>query len=224
MTEIVVHHLEKSRSHRVLWALEALDVPYTVKRYARNPKTMRADPALRDVHPLGKSPVVTIGETVIAETGAILEHLSDLHDGRLRPAPGTDDAIRCRYFLHYAEGSLMPPLLVKLIIDRVRTAPLPFFVKPIARGIANKVDETFTDREVESHGDFLDRELADRSFFVGEALTLADIQMSYPVQALLHRGGDRQWPNLRSWLTAMQARDDYQRALEEGGDTNLIPG
>lgn len=224
MPEIVVHHLEQSRSHRVLWTLEALSLPYTVKRYERNAKTMRADPALEDVHPLGKSPVITVDGTVIAETGAILEHLSDLADGALRPDPGTEDAIRCRYFLHYAEGSLMPPLLVKLIIGRVRQAPLPFFVKPIAKAIANKVDETFTNGEVDKHTAFLEGQLSGREFFAGPTLTLADIQMSYPIEALLHRGDASAAPNLAAWLGRMKSRDDYRRALERGGDTNLIPG
>ena len=141
---ITVHHLENSRSQRVLWLLEELAVPYEVRRYARDPKTLYAPPALAKVHPLGKSPVITDGDITVAESGAIVEYLIDAHgQGRLRPAPGTPEQRRYTYWLHFAEGSLMPPLLMQLVFDKVRTAPVPFFVKPIVLGIADKVTASY---------------------------------------------------------------------------------
>lgn len=227
VTEIIVHHLERSRSHRVVWALEALGLPYSVQRYGRDPKTMRADPALKKVHPLGKSPVVTIDGTTFAESGAILEELADRAAAAgkpsLRPEPGTEEHRRFRYFLHYAEGSLMAPLLVALITRQIRVAPVPFFVKPIAKGIAAKVDEGFTSGELSAHVSFLEAELASRDHFCGAELTLADIQMSYPVEALLHRGGIDA-PNLRAFRDRIHALPEHAKAMEVTGDEGLIPG
>src|SRR5688572_13624585 len=137
---LVVHHLNNSRSQRVLWLLEELGLPYEVKRYQRDPKTMLAPPELQRVHPLGKSPVLEDGGRVLAESGAIIEYLVETHGGgRLRPAPGSDEHLRWRYWLHYAEGSAMPPLLLSLVFAKVRSAPAPFFVRPIAKAIADKV-------------------------------------------------------------------------------------
>lgn len=149
---ITLHHLNNSRSQRILWMLEELGVPYQIKRYQRDPKTMLAPPELRAIHPLGKSPVITDAELTLAESGAIIEYLADRYgDGRLIPAHGTPQRLRCNYWLHYAEGSAMPPLLLKLVLNRVRTAPAPFFVKPIAKRIANKVDHSFIDPQLKLH-------------------------------------------------------------------------
>lgn len=219
MPDVTVHHLERSRSHRVLWLLEELEVPYELKEYARDPETLRASAELKKVHPLGKSPVVTVDGMTIAESGAILEHLVEaVGQGRLRPEPGSDAHARYRFFLHYAEGSLMPPLLVRLITDKVKTAKLPFFVKPIATRIADQIDGSYTAPEIENHLGFLERELADRPFFAGEELTAADVQMSYPLEAASSRGGlggDRR--NLVAWLERIRARPAYHRAVERGG-------
>ena len=134
---LVVHHLENSRSQRVLWLLEELGLPYEIVHYKRDATTMMAPPELLAVHPLGKSPVITDGETTVAETGAIVEYiLAQYGDGRLLPALGTPEALRYRYWLHFAEGSAMPPLLLTLIFDRIANAPMPFFIKPVARGIS----------------------------------------------------------------------------------------
>src|SRR4249920_636693 len=136
---ITVHHLNNSRSQRVLWLLEELCVPYEVKRYQRDPVTMLAPPSLRAVHPLGKSPVITDGALTLAESGGIIEYVVERYGGgRLAPPPGTPERLRYSYWLHFAEGSAMPPLLLKLVFDRIERAPMPFFAKPIARAIAGR--------------------------------------------------------------------------------------
>ena len=220
---ITLHHLNNSRSQRILWLLEELGVPYEIKRYQRDPKTMLAPPELRRVHPLGKSPVITDGELTVAESGAIIEYLADRYgEGKLLPPAGTSQRLRCSYWLHYAEGSAMPPLLLKLVLNRVRTAPAPFFVKPIARGIADKVDRTFTDPQLKLHLDYLDAELGEREWFVGDSLSAADIQLSFPLEAFAARGGlGSSYPRLGAFLQRIHARPAYRRALERGGEYRL---
>jgi glutathione S-transferase len=220
---ITLHHLDNSRSQRILWLLEELDVPYEIKRHQRDPKTMLAPPELRLVHPLGKSPVITDGELTVAESGAIIEYLADRYgDGKLLPPAGTPERLRCNYWLHYAEGSAMPPLLLKLVLNRVRTAPAPFFVRPIARGIADKVDRTFTDPQLKLHLDYLQTELGAREWFVGDALSAADIQLSFPLEAFAARGGlGSNYPRLDAFLQRIHARPAYRRALERGGEYRL---
>ena len=224
---ITVHHLENSRSQRVLWLLEELGTPYTVKRYARDPRTMLAPPELKAVHPLGKSPVIDDDGTVVAESGAIVEYLVDVHGGgRLKPPPGTPEARRCTYWLHFAEGSLMPPLLVALIFAKVRGAKVPFFVKPILKGIAAQVHKAYIDPNVTSLLAFMESELAQREWFAGEAFTAADVQMSYPLEAAAAgRAGftAQSHPKLHAWLLRCQARPAYQRALAAGGPYSVIP-
>ncbi len=221
---IVVHHLNNSRSQRVLWLLEELGLPYEVQRYQRDAQTMLAPPALRAVHPLGKSPVISDGEVVVAESGAIVEYLVETHgQGRLAPAPGTPARRRYTYWLHYAEGSAMPPLLMALVFSRVRNAPAPFFVRPIARGIADKVMKTFVGPQIKAHLAFMEGELADRDWFAGDDLTAADIQMSFPLEAAAARGGlDGRYPRLSDWLARIHARPAYQRALAKGGEYTLM--
>jgi glutathione S-transferase len=223
MAEITVHHLEASRSHRVLWLLEELEVPYRIERYARDPKTLRAPASLRAVHPLGKSPVVTLDGQVLAESGAILEHLvEDVGGGRLRPEPGTEASRRYRYFLHYAEGSLMPPLLMRLITGIAREAKMPFFVKPIARALLDRIDAGYANGEIRGHLRFLEEELATRPYLAGDDFTAADIQMSYPLEAAASRGGlDSSYPNLNAYLDRIRARPAYARAVERGGSPVL---
>lgn len=225
MQELTVHHLESSRSQRVLWLLEELQVPYAVKQYARDPQTKRAPAELRAVHPLGKSPVVTLPDgTVLAESGAIIETLVELHgNGRLRPAPGTEAHRRYVFWMHYAEGSLMPPLLVRFILQRLRSAPLPFFVRPIARGIAGKIDEAFTTPELSRHVAFLESELEGRPWLTGDELTAADVQMSFPLEALLARA-EAKPPRIGAFVERVRARPAYQRALERGGPYDLNMG
>lgn len=221
---IVVHHLNNSRSQRILWLLEELGLDYEVKRYQRDPKTMLAPAELRKIHPLGKSPVVTDGDLVLAESGAIITWLAARYgDGSLMPAMGTDAWLRCNYWLHYAEGSAMPPLLLKLVFQRVASAPMPFFVRPVARMITQRTNEGFIDPQLKLHRDYLESELADNdAWFVGEAFSVADIQLSFPIEALAARGGlDASCPKLQAWLQRIHARAAYQRALERGGPYQL---
>ena len=216
--DITVHHLEASRSHRVLWLLEELGVEYAIERYQRDPKTMRAPEALKAIHPLGKAPVVSLDGHVLAESGAILDTLVEtLGDGRFRPKPGTEAFRRYRYFLHYAEGSLMPPLLVALITEKLRTVPMPFFLKPIPRAVAGKIDEAYTRVEIPRHFGFLDAELGSRPFITGDELTAADVQLSYPVAAAASRGFSDGYPNVAAYLARLEARPAYQKAIEIGG-------
>jgi len=220
---IVVHHLNNSRSQRVLWLLEELGLPYEIVRYERDPKTMLAPKALRDVHPLGKSPVLVDGDVTVAESGAIVEYLVDRYgEGRLRPAAGTPEALRYRYFLHYAEGSAMPQLLLKLVFSRMETAPVPFFAKPIARMLARGAQKTFVDPQLKLHLDYLESQLADADYFAGDTLTAADIQMSFPLEAAASRAGlDASRPRLKAFLARIHARPAYRAALERGGEYAL---
>lgn len=220
---IVVHHLNNSRSQRVLWLLEELGLAYEVKHYQRDPATMLAPSELRAVHPLGKSPVVTDGGLTLAESGAILEYLADRYGaGRLIPGHGTPERLRCNYWLHYAEGSAMPPLLLKLVFQRVESAPMPFFVRPIARGITRKVQRQFVDPQLALHLDYLESELGKAEWFGGDAFSVADVTMSFPLQAAAARAGlDAGRPRLWSFLQRIRARPAYQRALGRGGAYTL---
>jgi len=216
---ITVHHLENSRSQRVLWLLEEMGLPYEIELYKRDPKTMLAPASLRQVHPLGKSPVITDGEVTVAESGAIVEYLIEHHgNGRLIPAAGSDEMLRYRYWLHFAEGSAMPPLLMALVFDKVKTAPMPFFVKPIARAIAGKVMDGFVAPNLQTQFDFMEAELKRSKWFAGNEFTAADVQMSFPVEAATQRAAlDGSRPKLMAWLKRIHARPAYKRALERGG-------
>jgi glutathione S-transferase len=215
---ITVHHLERSRSHRILWLLEELELPYEIVEYRRDPKTLKGAPELAKVHPLGKSPVVTVDGNTLAESGAIIEYLVERHGGgRLAPKPGTPEHLKYRYFLHYAEGSLMAPLLVAFLCGRVKAAPLPFFVKPIARKIADGVGEQYVEPNLRAHVAFLEQSLADSTWFAGPDLTGADVQMSYPVEGLLTRAGDLAGPRVRAFIERIHERPAYKRAIERGG-------
>jgi glutathione S-transferase len=216
---IVVHHLNNSRSQRVLWLLEELGLPYEIVKYERDAATMLAPPSLLAVHPLGKSPVITDGDTTVAETGAIVEYLIERHgEGRLAPTPGTPEHLRYRYWLHFAEGTAMTPLLLTLIFERVATAPMPFFVKPIARGISNKVLDAAARPNIKRQLDFMEAELGKSEWFAGAELTGADIMMSFPLEAAAQRAGlAASRPRLMAFLKRIHARPAYQKALERGG-------
>lgn len=221
---ITVHHLNNSRSQRVLWLLEELGLDYTVKRYERDPVTMLAPPELRKVHPLGKSPVITDGLHTVAESGAIIEYLVGAHDqGRLRPADGSPERLAYTYWLHYAEGSAMPPLLLSLIFGKIRKAPAPFFIKPIVQGVADKVMNSFVKPQLKTHLDFMEAHLSSQAWFAGADFSAADIQMSFPLEAAASRGGlDGSRPSLGRFLESIHARPAYQRALERGGPYQLL--
>lgn len=221
---IVVHHLNNSRSQRILWLLEELGLEYEVKRYERDPKTMLAPPELKAIHPLGKSPVITDGELTLAESGAIIEYLVDKYgQGRLAPAAGSVERLRFTYWLHYAEGSAMSPLLLKLVFNKVESSPMPFFVKPFAKGIARKVKSSFVEPQIIQHLDYLNGELAATGWFAGDAFSAADVQMSFPLEAAAARGGlDGKWPNLMAFLQRIHERPAYKKALERGGEYDII--
>ena len=201
---ITVHHLENSRSQRVLWLLEELGLPYQVKRYERNKATMLAPPELRAVHPLGKSPVIEDDGVVVAETGAIVEFLVEKADGRLGAPAHRNDVLRYRHFLHYAEGSLMPPLFTKLVLSRV----------PLLGKVAQKKFQPMVD----VHLDDVEAELAARLWFAGKDFTAADVMMSFPLEAAVARAAATQGrPHIAAWLSKVHARPAYQAALKAGG-------
>ena len=222
---IVVHHLNNSRSQRVLWMLEELGLPYEIVRYQRDPKTMLAPKSLREVHPLGKSPVLVDGDHVLAESAAILEYLLERYgNGRFVPRAGTPEALRYRYFMHYAEGSAMPPLLLKLVFVRMVSAPVPFFAKPIARMLARGAQKTFVDPQLKLHLDYLEGEIGKTGWFAGDEFTAADVQMSFPLEAAASRAAlDASRPGLHAFLERIHARPAYRAALERGGDYDLVP-
>jgi glutathione S-transferase len=204
---ILVHHLENSRSQRVLWLLEELGLDYEIRRYERNPKTMLAPPELRRVHPLGKSPVIEDGDggpRVLAETGAIVEYLVEKAGGRLGAPAHREEALRYRHFLHYAEGSLMPPLLAMLVVRRL--------------GLLGRPARPTLQRMIDAHLDWLESELGSRPWFAGEEFTAADMMMSFPLEAARHRAGlGASRPNLIDWLERIHARPAYAAALAKGG-------
>ena len=222
---LTVHHLNNSRSQRVLWLLEELGVPYEIKRYERDPKTMLAPPELRAVHPLGKSPVITDAGQTIAESGAIIEYLVEKYGegSGLKPAAGTPERLRYTYWLHYAEGSAMPPLLLKLVAQRIGTAPMPFFAKPIARKIAATLQSSFINPQLKLHFGYMDNELSKTGWFAGDTFTAADVQMSFPLEAGSARAGMKgRTPAIDDFLQRIHARPAYQRALERGGVYEIV--
>jgi glutathione S-transferase len=216
---VVVHHLNNSRSQRVLWLLEELGVPYEVKRYERDAKTMLAPPSLIAIHPLGKSPIIVDGEVKVAESGAIIEYLVDKYGaGRLIPAAGTEPRRRYTYWLHYAEGSAMSPQLFKFVFDRIAKNPAPWPVSAIARRIASTVTTTFIAPNLKRHLDYIEAELNSHAWFAGEEFTAADVQMSFPLEIAVSRAGlDASRPKSMTFLDRIHARDAYKRALERGG-------
>ena len=222
---ITVHHLEMSRSQRVLWLLEELGLPYELKVYPRDPKTRLAPAALKQIHPMGKSPVITDGDLVVAESGAILEYLMERYaqpaaqaDAPALTQPGTPEHMQCRYWMHFAEGSLMNWLVMKLVFKTIPTQPMPFFVKPIARALCGTVQQKLIDPNVQTALAFIEEHLGTHRWFAGEHLTMADFQMSFAVEALMSRANDAsRCPHLQAYLERMHARPAYQRGIAKGG-------
>lgn len=221
---IVVHHLNNSRSQRVLWLLEELGLSYEIKRYQRDPQTMLAPAALREVHPLGKSPVLTDGALTLAESGAIVEYLVERYGkGRLIPPAGTPERLRYTYWMHFAEGSAMPPLVMKLVFDRLEKGPMPFFVRPVARALAARVKRGFIEPNLARQLDFMEGELGKSAWFAGAEFSAADVQMSFPLEAATVRGGlDAKRPRLMGFLARIRAREAYRRAIERGGELRIL--
>lgn len=217
MAEIVVHHLEHSRSLRLLWLLEEVGVDYEVVRYART-RGFRAPPELQAVHPLGRAPLLTIGDEVLAESGAIFEAVLDrFGEGRFRPDPGAPTYSDYRYWLHYAEGSLPAPLIAKLVAVRVARAPVPFFMKPLVRRIGRQIEAGYAGPELALHGGYLDAHLDGREWFVGSSFTAVDILMSYPLGAGVERAGWGTCAHIVGWLERGRARPAWERAVARGG-------
>lgn len=222
---ITLHHLENSRSQRVLWLLEELGVDYEIERYERDPVTSLAPQALKDIHPLGKSPVITDGDITVAESGAIIDYLVEHYDeaGRLQPDPDDAAALRdYRYFMHYAEGTVMPLLIIALLLRHVDEAKMPFFVKPVARGITGKIRSGYLDNNLASNLAFMESELSRKPWFAGTRFTAADIQMSFIVEGLsVSVDLAATFPKLAAFLARCHATPTYQAALERGGPFKL---
>jgi glutathione S-transferase len=220
---ITLHHLNSSRSQRVLWLLEELGVEYEVRQYQRDPGTLRAPPELQAVHFLGKSPTITDGDRTLAESGAIVEYLVHRYGaGRLAPPADAPERARYTYWLHYAEGSAILPLVLRLIFRQMPRQPMPALARPIVRALARNVIETFVEPQIERHLDYMDGELTRSSWFAGDEFTAADIQMSFPVQVAAMRGGiERSHPRLWTYLQRIHARPAYERALAKGGPYDL---
>lgn len=218
---ILVHYLENSRAHRILWLLEELGLPYEIMSYRRGPD-MRAPAELKRVHPLGKSPVIEDGGRIIAESGAIIEYLLDHHGATsgLRPQPdedGGDARLRYNYWLHYAEGSAMPLLVMKLIASRL-PSQVPLLVRPVAQLIARGLQDRLTDPQLTEHMGFWETELSRDGWFAGRSFTAADIAMSFPVEAGLSRFKMKgEMPAISRYVAAIRARPAYQQALSRGG-------
>ncbi|MCJ8170585.1 glutathione S-transferase [Atopomonas sediminilitoris] len=216
---LTIHHLNNSRSQRVLWLLEELAVPYRIEHYQRDAKTNLAPESLKAVHPLGKSPVLTDDEVVVAESAVIIEHLIEHHgQGRFQPSAASEAARQARYWLHYAEGSLMPFLVMSLVFRKIKEAPMPFFIKPVAKGIANQVMQSFVEPNVSTHLRYIDTHLATHTWFAGDELSAADFQMIFPLEAAISRSTlAQQLPNIAAYVKRVHARPAYQQALSKGG-------
>ncbi|GAA5126047.1 glutathione S-transferase [Alloalcanivorax gelatiniphagus] len=222
---IIVHHLEHSRSQRILWLLEELELPYEIEHYKRDPRTSLAPESLRRVHRLGKAPVISDGSVVMAESGAILEYLVERYgDGRLKPATDTPQWLDYIYWMHFAEGSLMPLLVMKLVFGRVATSPMPFFAKPIARKISGKMNDQFLQPRIQDQLALVEEHLSRHPWFAGEQMSAADVQMSFPLQAAASRANLDNLPHIRDFIQKVEALPAYQRAIERGGPLQLLGG
>lgn len=221
---ITVHHLNNSRSQRIVWLLEELGLEYEIKHYERDSETMLAPEKLREIHPLGKSPVITDDTLTLAESGAIIEYLVERYgNGRLIPSPGSSERLRYTYWLHYAEGSAMPPLLLQLVFNRVEQQRMLFLVRPIVRAIANGVKRSFIRPQIALHLDYMEAELGQREWFVGNEFTAADIQMSFPLEVAVAQSNlSTAHTSLRKFLERIHTRPAYQRALERGGTYDFV--
>lgn len=220
---LTVHHLNQSRSQRVIWAVEELALPYQIVRYQRE-KTMMAPLSLKKVHPLGKSPVVEDNGLIVAESGAILEYLQETYDltSQLKPQ-SPEQKLQYRFWLHYAEGSLMPILLMKLVFNSLGKPPVPFGLRTLGKGLGKGVQKAWLNPQLETHARFIEAHLSENSWFAGDRLSMADIQMSFPIFALLARGGIDNLPHTQAWKKKVEMRPAWQRAIQQGGPFDL-PG
>lgn len=220
---ITVHHLQNSRSLRVIWLMEELGVDYSVSVYERDPETNLAPSAYRTLHPLGKAPIVTMGDTTLAETGAIIEHFMDQHpEAGLRPEPGDPAREKYHYWLHAAEGSLMPLLVMALFFNRMETAP-PFFIRPVVKAVTGRIRDMYLTPSTTNMIDFIESELGKSEWFAGDKMTAADIMMSFPMEAAMSRvDTGKPCPNIQNWLKKIHERPAYIRAVEKGGAQEIL--
>ncbi len=216
---ITLHHLNNSRSQRIIWLLEELGVEYEIRRYERNPATSLAPASLKAIHPLGKSPLITDGELTIAESGLIIEYLLKRYDqGRLLPADDSPEYWQYLYWLHYAEGTLMPLLVMTLILNKVREAPMPFFIRPLARAIADKIGQSYSAPNLTNNMAYIEQHLSNHRWFAGERMSGADMQMIFPLEAALKRGiCEKDFPHIAAFVKKVHAMPNYQTALQKGG-------
>jgi glutathione S-transferase len=218
---ITLHHLNNSRSQRIIWLLEELGVDYEIKFYKRDPITILAPQSLKDVHPLGKSPVITDDTSgiTLAESGVIIEYLITKYGPQFKPSETTDQYWQYLYWLHFSEGSLMPPMVMRLVLMKMKTAPMPFFIKPVAKMLADKIIKGFVAPNILNQLNYIEAHLAKNTWFCGDQLTGADFQMSFPLEASVARGliGD-DYPSIQKYVKAFQARPSYQAGLTKGGE------
>ncbi|KAI9205715.1 glutathione S-transferase domain-containing protein [Polychytrium aggregatum] len=223
MATVILHHLNNSRSQRIIWFLEELGVNYEIKKYMRGPDKL-APKELREVHPLGKSPVITDGDLTIAESGAIVEYLGEKYgNGKFVPTQGTRQYYDYKYWLHFAEGSMMPPLVMSLVFSEIERRS-PWLVSPITRAISNTIHDSLIIPGITNQLGFIEQHLSKNAWFAGDDISGADIQMSFPVEAVLKsdRGNGRLaalvGPNTKAWMEKIHARPAYKRGLEKGGE------
>jgi glutathione S-transferase len=221
---IRLHHLNNSRSQRILWLLEELQQPYELVTYERDSVTLLAPDNLKKVHPLGKAPVLEDNGQVFAESAVIIEYLvSRYGEGKFSPEQTSDEYWTCRYWLHYAEGSLMPFLLLTLIMSKLKGNAIPFVIRPIARGIADKVLTSFVKPNLDRHLGWIEKHLTNRIWFAGDEPTMADFQMSFPLEAALKRAAlDGQYPAISGWLKRVHARPAWKQAEAKGGKLEIL--
>lgn len=220
-----LHHLNNSRSQRILWMLEELSLDYQITQHQRDTKTMLAPNALKQIHPLGKAPILVHDDKAIAESGAIIDYLAD-NFGRdeWKPTVGSDAYLQYQYWLHFAEGSAMPPMLLSLVFRRMLERAKPFFVKAIIKKVVEKVNSAFIRPNLENNFRFINDHLAEHTWFAGEAISGADIQMSFILEAAMARGlvSQTEHPAIAGFVATIQERPAYQRAIEKGGQYDFV--
>lgn len=217
---INLHHLNNSRSQRILWMLEELSLDYQITQHQRDGKTMLAPSELKQIHPLGKAPILVHDDKVLAESGVIIDYLADTFgQGNWKPNLGTDQYLQYQYWLHFAEGSAMPPMLLSLVFRRMLERAKPFFVKAIIKKVVAKVNGAFIRPNLDNNFRFINDHLAEHTWFAGDAISGADIQMSFILEAAKARGliSPEQHPSIAQYIERIQARPAYQRAIEKGG-------
>jgi glutathione S-transferase len=224
--DLILHHLNNSRSQRVLWLLEELTLKYELRKYERDPKTMRAPTSLSRVHPLGKSPILEANRggqrEIVIESAAILEYLIDFFgNNQLRPSVGSQEFLKYRFWMHFAEGSMMSPFLIRLIMQKIEKGPLPFFVKPVAVGISKTVQALAANPDIQRNLEYVDSQLQNERWLAGDTFTAADIQMSFPLEIAQASGFLEKRKSIRRFLDQMKERPAYQRAIKVGGPIDL---